>query len=138
MGEIESSQRPPQRSAPATRLFVVLTGIVTAAVIVASVIGFELWNAREPDPKGLPDQVVASMNGYLSADPDYSKVDLHVTAITIMHASGNVFEGQATVASSVGGNHSVPVHVMYDGDAMFWRTDSGAFAYTVREQMQGS
>ncbi len=128
---------PPPR-APASRLFVVLSVTVAAVVIVAALVGFSLWKDRQPDDDGLANDVLDSMNQYLASDQQYQKVGLHVATITVIRAAGNMFEGQATVATNTGDDHTVPVHITYNGDAMLWRTDPGAFAFTVQEQLQGA
>ena len=106
---------PNRLGSPASRLFVVLVVGMAAIIIVAAVIGFDFWMAKQPDPSGLAGNVLSSMNQSLSDDEDYKKVNLHVTSITVIHGAGNMFEGQADVATNAGGGHSVPVHIMYDG-----------------------
>jgi hypothetical protein len=76
------------------------------------------------------------MNAYLSKDEQFRDLGLHANSITILHAAGNMYEGQATVTGNSGPDeHMVPVHVIYDGEEVFWRTDPGAFLFTVKDAL---
>jgi hypothetical protein len=116
---------------PITRKFVLLTAAVCIAVNLALVAVFMVWRDRQPDASGLADSVLSSMNRSFDDESAYRQVGLHASKITIIHAVGNIFEGQATVQSNSGGEHSINVHITYDGESMFWQTDSGAFAFTL-------
>jgi hypothetical protein len=135
MGESETTLPTPPA---ASRRFVVLVAIATAVVVIAALVGFGVWKDKQPDPAGLANKVLDSMNESLSSDQQFHKVGLHVKSISVMHVAGNMFEGEATVATDTGKDHQVSVHIDYDGDAMLWRTDPGAFAFSVQEQLQGT
>ena len=136
MGESETT--PPSQTPAGSRRFIVLVAIATALVVTAALVGFGWWKDTQPGVNGLANRVVDSMNESLSSDQQFHTVGLHVKWITVLHAAGNMFEGQATVATHTGTDHQVSVHIVYDGDTMLWRTDPGAFAFAVQEQLQGT
>lgn len=97
---------------------------------IAIAAAFGIWYAFQPSADGLPDKVLASMNEFLSSDQQLRETGIHVTSVTALHATGNSYEGQATVADgSV--DHQVMVHITYDGDSMLWNTDPGAFMFAL-------
>lgn len=114
----------PKRPFPLQLVVSVLT-----LLLVAGLLGVEIWKINQHDAAGLADKVRDSMTAYLREDPDFSSHSPMVTNITVMHASENTFEGQATVTASGTSQRDVPVHIVYDGDLMFWRTDPGAFLF---------
>ena len=138
MGEPIPEPLPRQPPTPASRRFVVLMAIATAVVVIAALVGFDVWRSNQPDASDLANKVLNSMNQSLDADQQYHKVGLHVKSITIVHVVGDMFEGQATVATKAGTDHQVSVHVDYDGDTLLWHTDPGSFAFTVQEQFEGT
>lgn len=129
---------PPNAPRPATRRFVVLvavvTALVTAVVVIGALVEFSYWRDTQPDMTGLTTKVMDSMNESLSADKDFAKMGLHVKSISVMRAVGDMFEGQATVATTRGVDHQVSVHIFYDGDTLLWHTDPGSFAFVAQEQ----
>lgn len=78
-----------------------------------------------------------SMNQSFKDDKDFRDLGLRAKSITIMRMYGNLFEGQAVVATKKGDDHTVTVHIAYDGDSLFWRTEPGAFLFTAQEQLAG-
>jgi hypothetical protein len=132
MGMIPTSTPAPKA---ATRGFVVGVSVAMAAAVTAAVIGFSLWkDGHLPSIDGLSTKVVDSMNESLSQDEQYRKVGLRVKEATVLRVVGNMFEGQATAATATGSDHSVGVHITYDGESLYWHTDSGSFAFVVQEQ----
>jgi hypothetical protein len=75
-----------------------------------------------------------SMNQSLSTDKDFARMGLRVKSISVMRAAGDMFEGQATVATTREVDHQVTVHILYDGDTLLWHTDPGSFAFVAQEQ----
>lgn len=115
---------PVSRSQRAPLIISIIT-----LLLVLGLIGFDVWKYTQPNWDGLADDVQTSMNQFLSTDAQLARSYAHVTSLTVMHATDNVFEGQATVASSGGTEREIPVHIIWNGESMLWRTDSGAFAY---------
>ena len=131
--EITSKSTPK----PASRRFVLLVAIATAAAAIAGVAGFTIWkDGNRPSIDGLSDKLMVSMNESLSQDKDFEKVGLRVKSATVMRAVGNVLEGQATAATNTGSDHDVIVHITYDGDTLLWHTDPGSFAFVAKEQFE--
>jgi hypothetical protein len=79
-----------------------------------------------PSTEDLSKQVTESMQHKLDSDPMFSDMHLAVRSISLIHASGNVYQGIASV-SSASTTHEVSVKVTADGTNMFWQTDPGAF-----------
>lgn len=135
---VASPMPPPNPPRPATRRFVVLvavaTALVTAAVVIGALAEFSYWRENQPDMTGLTTKVMDSMNQSLSTDRDFAKMGLHVKSISVMRAAGDMFEGQATVATTREVDHQVTVHILYDGDTLLWHTDPGSFAFVAQEQ----
>ncbi|MGV0848583.1 hypothetical protein [Mycolicibacterium phlei] len=61
------------------------------------------------------------------SDPDLS--GLKVTKVTLVHKSGNEYKGIATVRTSDGESHDVPVDVTADDNNLLWETPPGALAF---------
>ncbi|BBY46859.1 hypothetical protein MARA_02890 (plasmid) [Mycolicibacterium arabiense] len=118
---------PARNKTPATRTFVVLTSIASGAIVIASVIGFQLWQKQQPDAAGLASEVLDSMNASLDADDKFRDEGVHAESITVMHITGNMFEGQAELVNDSGKRDSASVHISYDGENLYWRTDPGSF-----------
>ena len=119
------------------RRFTLLVAIVSVLTILGGVIGYSEWKSSQPSMDGLTTKVMASMNQSLSDDEDYRKVGLRVKSITIMRAYGNMFEGWAVAATRKGDDHTVSVHIAYDGDWLSWQAERGAFLFVAQEQLEG-
>jgi len=128
---------PPQRPAGSGRGFTVLVAIVSALAVLGGFIGYSEWKSSQPSMDGLTTKVMESMNQSLRRDEDFRAAGLRVKSITIMRVTGNMFEGQAVAATRKGDDHNVTVHIGYDGESMFWRTEGGAFLFVAREQLDG-
>ncbi len=132
---VAPAPNPPR---PATRRFVVLvavvTALVTAVVVIGALVEFSYWRENQPDMTGLTTKVMDSMNQSLSTDKDFAKMGLHVKSISVMRAAGDMFEGQATVATTREVDHQVTVHILYDGDTLLWHTDPGSFTFVAQER----
>jgi hypothetical protein len=121
---------PPPDAAPKRSFPTQLIVSIATLVLVAGLLGFEVyWKYFELRWERLPEDVLTSMNQYLKSDSRYSEHSPNVTHITVMNAAENTFEGQATVTASGVTARDVIVHIVYDGDTMFWSTDPGAFLF---------
>ncbi len=83
-------------------------------------------------PTQLPVETISksvqmSMQKDLDSDPDLS--GLKVIKVMLVHKSGNEFKGIATVRTSDGESHEVPVDVTADDNNSMWETPPGAFAF---------
>lgn len=128
---------PPPRPAGSERGFTVLVAMVSALAVLGGFIGYSEWKSNRPSIDGLPTKVMESMNRSLSRDADFREVGLRVKSVTVMRVTGNMFEGQAVAATRKGDDHKVTVHIGYDGESLFWRTENGAFLFVAREQLDG-
>lgn len=75
----------------------------------------------------IADSVQSSMQKHFNSDPDLS--GLKVTKVRLVHKSGNEYKGIATVRTSDGELHDVPIDVTADEDNTLWETPPGAFAF---------
>lgn len=128
---------PPQRPPGNERRFAIQVAAIAALIVLGGVIGYSEWKSNQPSMDGLTTMVLESMNQSLSDDKRFRDLGLHVRSITIMRASGNMFEGQAVVTTRKNADHTVPVHILYDGESMIWQTDQGALLFAVQEQLAG-
>lgn len=103
---------------------------IATIVLVATMLGLQVyWKYYALRWDGLANQVLTSMDQFLASDEQLGSHSPQVTNITVMHAAENTFEAQATVTASGVASREVPVHIVYDGENMFWRTDPGAFLF---------
>lgn len=130
-GAIAAPLTPPAPAPAQRRLRAELVISIATLLLVAGLLGFEVWKYYQPGWDGLAGQVMTSMNDYLSSDEQLSRTGAEVTHVTVMHAAENMFEGQATVGADSGKVRDVPVHIVFDGTSMFWRTDPGAFLFAL-------
>jgi hypothetical protein len=137
MGEItEPSEAAQSETAPVPaspdnkRRNIIITAVAVAA-IVALLVGFGIWKYNQADITGLADRVRDSMNSELSSDTNFSQYNLQVDGVTVMHSTGDLYQGTASIRAGDGAPHSVLVHVTYDGKQVMWNTDPGAFAFAV-------
>jgi hypothetical protein len=81
-----------------------------------------------PQPaEAVAEEVQSAMQENLDDDPDLPS--LKVTKVRLVHKSGNEYKGIATVRTSDGELHDVPVDVTADDDNLLWETEPGAFAF---------
>ncbi len=122
----------------ASRRFTVLVAVAATLIIAGSFIGYSEWKSSQPSMDTLVPQLRRSMNQTLSADEQFRNLGLQLGEITVMRSVGNMFEGQVAVSTRKGTEHSVAVHINYDGETLIWQTDPGAFLFTAQEQLQGT
>lgn len=115
-----------------------LVAVTAAIAIAASFIGYSEWKSSQPSIDNMPDRVLESLNQSLSTDEQFRDIGLHAKSIEVVRSAGNMFEGQAIVSTREGEDHSVFVHITYNGHTLLWRTDPGAFLFTAQEQLQGT
>ncbi len=84
------------------------------------------------------DQVAAdvksSMQSKLDTDPDLSPLHLKVMHVDLVNKAGNEFKGIATVKTSRGTTHDVPIDVTADGDNTIWEAAPGAFLFALQDR----
>lgn len=78
--------------------------------------------------------VTDSMQKTFDTDSQFLPLHLHVTHVEVLNASGNEYKGIATMYSSSGPNHDVPVDVTVDGQQVAWQTTPGAFLWAGQQQ----
>lgn len=91
-----------------------------------------------PEPTGSrADQIAAdvqsSMQSKLDTDPDLSPLHLKVIHVELVNKAGNEYKGIATVETSRGKSHDVPIDVTADGDKLVWEAAPGAFLFAVQD-----
>lgn len=132
MGEVLESPALPAPALPASRgrlrglALTLLAAMTGSAIAIAAAAG--IWYGLQPSSDELPGKLIDSMNQFLQNNQQLRQTGIHVTAVTVMHASENIYQAEATVADGTV-NHQVPVHVTYDGQTVLWNTDSGAFLF---------
>jgi hypothetical protein len=114
-------QPPGTPSSGWLRSFVLTLVAATTGSAIAISAAFGIWYWSQPNFEGLPEQVRTSMNEYISDTKQLRETGVRVTAVTVMHTDGNLYEGQATATNGTV-DHQVMVHVAYDGDTMLWST----------------
>ena len=127
-GEQIPSTPPQWRSAAARGFFSTVAAVVVGTGIVAAAL-FAIWQYNQPDVEALSKQVAKSMNDHLANDDNLSGVE--ISNVTVVRASGNIYEGQAT-ARAMGKTELVMVHITWDGETLLWQTDPGAFLFAAR------
>lgn len=90
--------------------------------------------AAVESPTSSPSEVAAaavkvSMQRKLDSDPDLKGLGLTVVEVILVNRSGNEFKGIATVKTSDGVEHDVPVDVTSDNANTLWETPPGAFIF---------
>ncbi|BBZ55029.1 hypothetical protein MPHO_20210 [Mycolicibacterium phocaicum] len=91
-----------------------------------------------PEPKvsranEVAAEVRSAMQSKLDTDPDLSPLHLKVTHVDLANKAGNEYKGIATVTTSRGKTHDVPIDVTADGDKLVWETAPGAFLFAVQD-----
>ncbi len=73
------------------------------------------------------------MQSKLDTDPDLSPLHLKVVHVDLVNKAGNEYKGIATVKTSRGTSHDVPIDVTSDGDKTLWEAAPGAFLFAVQD-----
>ncbi|MEH3135923.1 MAG: DUF2510 domain-containing protein [Mycolicibacterium neoaurum] len=81
----------------------------------------------QPPTETIADEVSEAMQRKLDSDPDLE--DLTVIEVLLVHKSGNEYKGIATVKTTDGTQHDVPVDVTADDENVLWETPPGAFSF---------
>jgi hypothetical protein len=143
---------PPPTPEKARRLWPVWVGLSLAVVIAVGSAVFVLTRPTGEGTKAAPtitptttpertvsraDQVAAevqsSMQSKLDTDPDLSPLHLKVNHVDLVNKAGNEYKGIATVTTSRGKTHDVPIDVTADGDKVVWEAAPGAFLFAVQD-----
>jgi maltose-binding protein MalE len=122
------SQLPSPRMARLTLRLAVLACALLVAVAGCS---------SKPDTELINESVQQSMQQELDTNPDFSTYDLHVVKVVVIKASGNQYEGLATVRTKSGAEHAVSVDVTTDGEQIMWKTEPGAFVFAAQDEFSG-
>ena len=78
-----------------------------------------------PSTDDIGRTVSLSMQEKFNSDPQFRDLHLTVQSVTVVHSSGNVYQGIAEV-SSHGVTHEVMVKITSDGENTMWETEPGA------------
>jgi hypothetical protein len=143
---------PPPTAEKSRRLW--LLGVLGLAVVVIAVGSavFVLTRSTREAPQAAPaitpsttpaprvsraDQVATEvqsmMQSKLDTDPDLSPLHLKVIHVDLVNKAGNEYKGIATVKTSRGASHDVPIDVTADGDKTLWEAAPGAFLFAVED-----
>jgi hypothetical protein len=142
-------QPPPTTTEKSRSLWPVWVGLGLTIVIAVGSAVFVLTRPTADAPKATPSttstatppsptlspaeaaaaQVKISMQQKLDSDPDLKKLGLKVVDVVLVNKSGNEFKGIATVKTSDGDKHDVPIDVTSDKDNTLWETPPGAFIF---------
>jgi VCBS repeat-containing protein len=109
--------------------------LIAGGIVIAIAIGWHLWSDHEDSESktNISAMVKDSMQHQLDSDSRFSKYQLRVESVDVLHKSGNQYEGMATVRTAKGTEHQVPIDVTADGDKVLWNTGPGAFAFAIFE-----
>jgi Protein of unknown function (DUF2510) len=148
----EYPEPPPPPTVEKSRRLWPLWALVAAVVIAVGSAVFVLTQPTGEVPEAAPtitptttptprvsqaDQVAAevqsAMQSKLDTDPDLSPLHLKVIHVDLVNKAGNEYKGIATVKTSRGTSHDVPIDVTSDGDKTLWEAGPGAFLFALRE-----
>jgi len=79
--------------------------------------------------------VLRSMQHKFTNDLELSKLRVAIAKVVVIKETGNSYQGIATVLHD-GKEWQVPVQVTADGDNVLWRTEPGAFAFVVMNDLK--
>ena len=82
-----------------------------------------------PSVEAIASSVRSSMQHDLDTDPDFKGLGVRIVDVKLVHKSGNEYKGIATVRTSDGVSHDVPVDVTADDANTLWETPKGAFSF---------
>ncbi len=77
--------------------------------------------------------VKSSMQRKLDNDPDLKEFNLRVVGVMLVNRSDNEYKGIATVKTSDGVEHDVPIDVTYDDGDAIWESPPGAFLFVLED-----
>lgn len=109
---------------------------VTAAILAGVVVSTAGWwllsspdspvNAADSasNSEELADSVKQSMQHMFDTDPEWLQYGLHVEEVTLIKASGNTYDGIATIRTRTGKQRDVSVDVTADSSNMMWQVAS--------------
>ncbi len=107
-------------------------------VVMALVTGCSVVDAIQgKSPGDIGETVKQSMQQSMDTDPNFSPYDLRIVKVDVVKASGNEYNGIATVRTPKGSEHPVAVKVTADGEKVLWNTEPGAFLFAAQEQLTG-
>jgi hypothetical protein len=88
---------------------------------------------KAPQADEVANEVQSSMQSKLDTDPDLSPLHLKVIHVDLVNKSGNEYKGMATVKTSAGTMHDVPIDVTADGAKTIWQAGPGAFLFALED-----
>ncbi|WP_293001559.1 hypothetical protein [Mycobacterium sp.] len=114
--------------------------LLSIGVVAVGVAGWHFYEQRQDSSReaDISTEVKESMQQTFRSDPNFSKYQLTVSKVDVMHKSGNDYEGLATVHSPKPVDHQVAIHVTAEGDKMMWQSDPGAFVWAAMEQFNSA
>ncbi|MFV8162712.1 hypothetical protein ACNQVK_11535 [Mycobacterium sp. 134] len=77
--------------------------------------------------------VKTSMQRKFDGDAELSRLKLTVADVTLVNKAGNEYKGIATIRTSNGATHDVPIDVTADGDNLIWDAAPGAFLFALQD-----
>jgi hypothetical protein len=78
-----------------------------------------------PSTNEIGTQIAASMQNKFNSDTQLRDLHLTVQSVTVVHSSGNLYQGIARI-SSRRISHDIPVKITADGQNTMWETEPGA------------
>lgn len=106
---------------------------VLGVVLVLFYTGCSSSNNNTADTDQIADTVEQSMQEELSTSKLWLE-GLEVVEVVVVHASGNTYNGLATVMTKDLLKHEVAVDITADGDKIVWQTEQGAFYFATHDE----
>ncbi len=122
---------PPPTDSTSARSFLATIAAAALGCGIALAAAFGIWFVQQPNTDHLAEDTMSSLSDHIRTDEQLRLSGIKVHSVSVTHATGNLYEGQATIMDGTV-EHMVPVHIVYDGDSLQWSTDPGAFLFTVR------
>lgn len=106
-------------------------GAVIAVVAAWHFFSQHQGSHREAD---IAHGVKTSMQNKFDTDQQFSQYHLVVSSVSVLHKSGNEYDGMAVVHGPQNVDHNVDVHVTAEANRIMWVSEPGAFAWAALEQ----
>jgi len=119
---------PPEWKAP------LITIAVTIAVLIVGGAVWFFWFSGD-SAEDIAATVKTDMQSYFATDADVQKYRITVKDVTLIEATGNEYNGIATVRTASGTtDHKIPITVTWDGKKGLWQTERGALLFLMSER----
>lgn len=111
---------------------------IAVTIAVLAIGGAVYWFFFTDDTDDVAANVKGNMQSYFNSNPEVSKYNITVKDVALVEASGNEYNGIATLRTARGGeDHKVPITVTWDGKNGIWQTERGSMMFLMGEELQG-